>query len=337
MTTKHVRSWTTPEAEELAASAAVPDPVEAMRRHARALLEEHGDASMPVRLSTFFDWAGVRKVRSEETALEGALRRLPDGRFDIIVREDRAPTRKRFSIAHELGHVLFYRHAPTSKARQFASGAKAPDEEERLCNVAAEEILMPCTVVQKALVATEGAERVISLARHCEVSVEASLVRVAPFWAARGEVQLWEYRGTWKLALARRLGRTRTSLATFAVDQWGEQHTPATSTGPWRGETTLYSRTKRQQLGARTMVLPINRRVPTLLISHEVLRDAERSQPTALARAAQARVHRAQRARPRPDCPRCNGCGWVYPSEYDPATRLNPVPLCDCRFDAVSA
>lgn len=331
--TERLARWETPEARELASSLGLGDAAEAIRRHARTLLAERGDGSVPVRLSAFFEWAGVRKVKNEELPLEGALRRLPDGRFDIVVRADRAPTRQRFSIAHELGHILFYRNAPDAKARQAALGSKAPEEEERLCNIAAEELLMPAAVVRETLASAEGADRVIHLARQCEVSIEAAMVRVAPLWPERGELQLWEYRDQWKPTLVRRLGRLRSSLATFIPDEWNGQKAPDSARLPWRGVTTLYSKEKRVQLSARTVVLPLSRRLRTLLVSHELVKDSARAEPTALEQAARVRVRRAAVAAPRRDCSECAGTGWVDPKTYDPADRLKPVPICRCRFN----
>ena len=333
MTDRRMR-WQTPEARELAASLNLVDPEEAMRRHARALAAEQGDCSVPVRLAAFFMWAGVRKVKVEEMPLEGALRRLPDERFDIVVRADRAPTRQRFSIAHELGHVLFHRHAPKAKAKQIAGRKSAPVEEERLCNIAAEELLMPAAIVEQALGAAEGARRVLYLARECEVSIEAAMVRLSACWREPGELQLWEFRNQWSLKLVSRVGPGRLSLSTFAVDEWNGQKTPDASAlrTPWKGATTLYSKERRERLAARTTVVPISRRVPTLLISHALVRDSTTPPITDLERAARARARAAAIATARTDCTDCGGKGWIYPEAYDPAMRLKPVPMCSCRF-----
>src|SRR5580658_5977934 len=266
--------WTTSEARELAASAGMDDAEKAIRHHARALVAGHGGPRVPMRLAEFFQWAGVRKVRSEEMPLEGALRRLPDGRFDILVREDAAPARQRFSVAHELGHVLFYRHAPHAKAAQARHGVRAPAEEERLCNIAAEELLMPYEAVERVCTTAAGADRVLRLAQECEVSIESAMIRLAPLWHARGEVQLWQYRNEWKAALIQRLARTRSSLATFEVEEWNGK-IPDRCVLPWKTMTKLYSRRKRLSLRARTTAVSIGRHVPTLLIAHEIVREPQ--------------------------------------------------------------
>jgi hypothetical protein len=327
--------WTSPEAAELARSAGVGDAEDAMRRFARTLLDECGDRSIPVRLSTLFAWGGIRKVRSENMSLEGALRRLPDGRFDLLVREDAAPTRQRFSVAHELGHVLFYRHAPRAKASQLSRGARAPEEEERLCNIAAEELLMPRVVVERVCAATCGAARVLQLAQECDVSIEASMIRLAPLWDARGELQLWQHRNGWKPTLVRRLAGTRGSLSTFDVDEWNGRKLPEGAVFPWTATTSLYSRQERQRLFARTTVVSIGRHAPTLLVSHELLQEPTRKHVGGLEHVARERIRRAEGTRPKSDCPTCAGTGWVRHDveKYDPADRLRPVRICPCRYD----
>lgn len=305
-----------------------------MRQHARALLAGHGDPRVPVRLGAFFEWAGIRRVRSEEMPLEGALRRLPDGRFDILVREDAAPARRRFSVAHELGHVLFYRHAPHAKAQQARHEVRAPAEEERLCNVAAEELLMPCHAVQRVCSETDGVDRVVRLAQECKVSIEAAMIRLAPLWRGRGEVQLWQYRGVWRSVLVRRLAHTSSSLATFDVEEWNGK-VPERAALPWKATTGLYSRRKRLCLRAHTTAISIGRRTPTLLVSHELVKESTLPQVTELERVGRERVLRAQVARALRGCSTCGGTGWVDRDReiYDPANRLRPVQICPCRYD----
>jgi hypothetical protein len=309
------------------------DAESAMRQRAQELLGAHGDGAVPVRLSAFFEWAGIRKVRSEEMPLEGALRRLPDGRFDVLLREDASPRRQRFSLAHELGHVLFYRYAPRAKAHQMQRNVRAPQEEERLCNVAAEELLMPSAIVSEALTAPDVADRVVRLAQQCEVSIEAAMVRLAPVCQERGEVQLWQYRGAWKPILVRRLGGTRGSLADFGVDEWDGNRTPERLPLPWRASTALFSRSKRAYLFARTVAIQVSRRVPMLLISHALGKES-RPKATEIERAAADRMRRARATPPLHSCEACGGAGVIYPDPAGyPANRNEPPRMCLCRYD----
>src|SRR5262245_55577293 len=87
--------WQTPEAKELASWLSLEGPEAAMRLHARNLLALVNARSLPGRLPSMFDWAGIRKVRAEPMPFEGALRKAQSGLFDILVRADRPPNRQR--------------------------------------------------------------------------------------------------------------------------------------------------------------------------------------------------------------------------------------------------
>jgi hypothetical protein len=268
--------------------------------------------------------------------LEGALRRLPDGRFDILVREGCSTTRQRFSIAHELGHIIFHRHAPRAKAAQSQQDRNASPEEERLCNVAAEEFLMPATFLD-ALVEDRSrtpAAHVFELASRCEVSLEAAAYRLASRWKGRGEIQVWELRdGSWGQTLRRRLGHTRGSLAGFEVEEWKGAPIPALGKLPWTGATWLFCARRRERASARTSAILVPRRLPTVLVSHEFV--PTRTRLTEVERSGRERVRRACAARPVPTCTNCGGTGWSIPgcADYDPSKRRQPVSICSCRYD----
>jgi hypothetical protein len=205
-----VPNWRSAEALELAGSLSMRDPEAAMRAHVRRVVAAHGDNRVPVRLNAFFEWGGIRRVRFERSLLEGGLVPLKDGRFDVILREDRAPRRQRFTLAHEFSHLFFRQFAPRAKEAQRRDQRRAPEEEERLCNVGAEEFLMPHAFVEapmRDLSWRDAARVVVGLSEACDVSIEAAMVRLAHIYPSYGELRLWELDGTrWRVALARRFG-----------------------------------------------------------------------------------------------------------------------------------
>src|SRR5579863_9075399 len=78
----------------------------------------------------------------DDLKADGAL--VPLGKefgagFRMVLRSDLAEGRINFTVAHEICHTFFYERVPEIK---FASHA-VDEEEERLCNCGAEEILMP--------------------------------------------------------------------------------------------------------------------------------------------------------------------------------------------------
>jgi hypothetical protein len=314
-----------------------------MRQHVRRVLTEVGALTLPVRLTELFVWAGVRKVRSESMLIEGALKRTPAGLFDILVREDRPSSRKRFSVAHELGHIFFYRFAPAAKAMQERLGRQAPHEEERLCNIAAEELLMPAWFLEELLrePSASPADRVLKLAEHCDVSVEAAMIRLAPLWRGAGELQLWQRQEGlgWQRKLACKLGRYSESLDGFKVEAWDDKFVAEMSSLPWVASSWLYSVPARRRLPAQTTALRVPGRQTTVIVSHELTRQSPASSQSDIDRARLVRVRRAIAARAQPDCQICRGTGWIEVShrEINAATRLEPAKVCECRYNQESA
>lgn len=103
--------------------------------------------------------------------------------------------RRRFSIAHEVGHILLFDsvvHDP-ALVRQLRSAA-VWKRVERLCNIGAAHLLMPTTTfraaVDSALPPTQ--ENVEALALQFRVSLQAAARRIAevhPDWS----LILWQY------------------------------------------------------------------------------------------------------------------------------------------------
>jgi hypothetical protein len=104
------------------------------------------------------------------------LRRgLPEGRIN-------------FTVAHEICHTFFYERVPEIK---FAPHA-VDQEEERLCNCGAEEILMPALDVGR-----HAKDKPVSLdvlqmmAAHYRVSTPAMFIRLRRLGLWRAELVVW--------------------------------------------------------------------------------------------------------------------------------------------------
>src|SRR6185436_4950749 len=83
--------------------------------------------------------------------LEGRLEVNEEG-FKIFLRHDLEtnPTRHRFTLAHELGHTLFY-DLRTSPPRREISRSYRNEFEERLCHQFARTLLMPEEFIRSGL------------------------------------------------------------------------------------------------------------------------------------------------------------------------------------------
>lgn len=321
--------WQSAEARELAARAGVTDAELGIRLCARQLVQSLTGQSVPVQLSAYFRVLGVRKVRRVQSLLEGALVPTSSGEFDVLVREDRSVRRQRFTIAHELGHLLFWKHAPHAKGAQIRDGSNAPAEEERLCNVAAEEILMPEWFLQRAARSiADPAELVAHLARECDVSLSAALIRCAPVVKKRGELQYWMRDGDWTLQLSRCTGRSRLKLGDFLEFDSGERAGSALARrAPCARAGWLWSAQTRQCAFVSSTAYPTGLGTHTsVVIFHHRCRSNSAPSQGGLTTFAKARLRKAQSTDPDPRCATCTGTGWV---EHKDGFRR-----CKCRFDA---
>ncbi|HEX8065054.1 MAG TPA: ImmA/IrrE family metallo-endopeptidase [Thermoleophilaceae bacterium] len=132
----------------LLADAPGKDPYAVITARAQALALdglENGWSGPPFDPFELADLTGVETVPRED--IEDARLVSPaEGQPRIEFNPQRRPARVRFSVAHELGHLLFPDHADQVRYRNQGHGAdrrKDAWQLEVLCNVAAAELLMP--------------------------------------------------------------------------------------------------------------------------------------------------------------------------------------------------
>lgn len=92
---------------------------------------------------------GVR-LRESRYGNEGMIEFRPSGRIDIVVRRDVSIRRQRFTLAHEIGHWIVRKELFAEVVRGSESAFRAVafrqekmNEEERLVNLVAAELLLP--------------------------------------------------------------------------------------------------------------------------------------------------------------------------------------------------
>lgn len=320
--------WSTPEALELAASVNSKDPEAAMRSHARALLHACGATSVPTPLPAVLAGADVRKVQVQPMVLEGGLRLRKGGGYTVLVREDRARTKQRFTIAHEIGHTIFCKAAPHSKAQQRALARNAPAEEERLCNVAAEELLMPAWFVDQVCDwRDDPLGATVEVQRQCDVSLPAALLRVGRLWKRRGAIQLWQYDRGWRIERSVRTNGLRVNLDSYETDEWiGRFAKEASRCDNWSRFGWLYSRQANAVVHARTFGRAVNqsKRCRRFLVYHEVLDASARVTPSAIDSYRREILKQARRTPPDRDCTHCEGSGFMLRSD-------RVYAICKCR------
>lgn len=119
-----------------------------IEKKASELLSRAGQSSMPVDPAQLADYLGI-EVRLEqfEGDVSGLLLRQPD-RTIIAINKADAPARRRFTIAHELGHFvlkhqgeIFVDHSTIN--RRDSRSSAAIDKQEIEANAFAAALLMP--------------------------------------------------------------------------------------------------------------------------------------------------------------------------------------------------
>lgn len=114
-----------------------------MSQEAKALLEELWDMKLPVDPTFFATELGLSVHEASLGFLSGYYKDR-----DIYVNEGHPEERKRFTIAHELGHFCLG-HGPSRRDTSKSGWYGADDlEKEKLANAFAAELLMPEEVVR---------------------------------------------------------------------------------------------------------------------------------------------------------------------------------------------
>lgn len=123
--------------------AGTDDPGTAMDGAVASLLARHGGDVPPVGLRRLWEAFGADKTWTQDTGPHGRLD-VVDGRYRIVVNRDQPWRRQRFTVAHELGHVLLFEALKDDpQALREVRAAEHWRDVERLCDRAASRLLVP--------------------------------------------------------------------------------------------------------------------------------------------------------------------------------------------------
>lgn len=181
-------------------------PEEAIKKAIRVTFPDLQNTELPVDVRRLAYERGVVQIRSTAMQADGIIS-LKDGGggYLIDVNNSHPENRRRFTIAHEIGHTFFFdlEGELTTRARLQVADTNLTDiktngYEEYLCNLAAAEILMPSKPFS-AKVQADGptAKTIITLSRLFNTSIWATsrrLIEVCPF--PKLLIALWEYKAT---------------------------------------------------------------------------------------------------------------------------------------------
>jgi len=160
---------------------------------ARQLTQTAGVTHPPVDIERLARMAGVKDIRL--TDLDSAHACLIPHSAGHIILVNRRSThgRQRFSIAHEIAHILL-----RSSGMKFRrKGGAVSNTEERLCNLLAGELLMPLDLFKRhARACDPSLDWIVELAKTFDTAIEAAAWRFGEVNSSGVEVICWERQGT---------------------------------------------------------------------------------------------------------------------------------------------
>jgi IrrE N-terminal-like domain len=168
---------------------------EALIEACRRFTASHSKNDPPVKLDPLLKATGARR-EIRRLAGDGRLEVDANGRFIVVVDDEQHWSRQRFTIAHELAHiVLFSEFVDDPEALRHLRSPELWPVVERACNVAAAELLMPADDVASATVRLGlGPESLGRLQARYAVSWSALLVRLSEVLALPVAVFRWHAR-----------------------------------------------------------------------------------------------------------------------------------------------
>ncbi|MGB7438579.1 MAG: ImmA/IrrE family metallo-endopeptidase, partial [Candidatus Acidiferrum sp.] len=124
---------------------------------------------------------GVDRILQQKLPYEGALFRLADGELVIKLNSESSFARKRFTLAHEIAHLLL------NTVPAFRSTCRADAALERTCDLIAAELLMPAVEATDFVrgLGSPSPEKLRDIASRYAVSVQVAALRV------RDDLKLW--------------------------------------------------------------------------------------------------------------------------------------------------
>lgn len=198
---------------------------------ATRISETFGLGQPPIDVEMLARELGVDRISDQPLLEDGRLERY-EGSTNILVRSDISPERRRFTIAHELGHLLLM--APNSEfvAARHIIGK---DVEERFCEGFAAALLLPAWWIKEAV---QNRPRTLHtlrvIAGRSNTSLAASCVRMKKISGWQSTLLCWSRHGNdWHFQWAAGLpngfeGRIRSSDRTSTIldshDMRGDVH-----------------------------------------------------------------------------------------------------------------
>ena len=170
------------------------DRARRVMEEARRLLDACGIERPPVDLVRIARHLGIRRIRELDVRLDGQLVELGDGGYEVILSRNAPHTRQRFTLAHEIAHILVASPGDDS----MSCGDTATED---LCNRVAAELLIPARFLADTTADLDVAA-FRRLATRFQCSLEATAWRVLNLGQATGTLLIWRHRDDGGLELS---------------------------------------------------------------------------------------------------------------------------------------
>ena len=171
------------------------DKAHRVMEEARRLLDTCGIERPPVDLVRIARHLGVQRIRELDIRLDGQLVELGDGGYEVILSRNAPHTRRRFTLAHEIGHILAA--APDDESMSCGDAAT-----EDLCNRVAAELLIPGRFIPDAAAAEMDVAAFRRLATRFQCSLEATAWRILNVGRVTGALLIWRSQDDGRLELS---------------------------------------------------------------------------------------------------------------------------------------
>lgn len=164
-------------------------------RRAAVLRVEADCEATPIDLKGFAAYLGVASIREVPLAMKGRLLRMDDGQLSIEVSCRLSDAERRFTVAHELSHIIaegeMLRGSPSRSERSRSTPGYSSKVVEKLCDSLATELLLPQEWISRRLANVRPAiAEVTKTAMDSCTSIEAVADRIV-------ELGLWNCRFLW--------------------------------------------------------------------------------------------------------------------------------------------
>lgn len=118
---------------------------------ARQVLESYWDGALPVKLVAIANAMGISVFKSSVLSSSGQVGYDENNRIKIVLKEDESVVRRRFTLAHEIGHVALGHVSPGAELYRDDPDSfflSTRDPNEVAANKFAAQLLMPAEQVR---------------------------------------------------------------------------------------------------------------------------------------------------------------------------------------------